>query len=159
MGDTLGRGVAPEVNTLISWTTPGDDAGNGTSPSPPKLLFNWGQLQLGAGGGKFFCHLESLTVRYTMFRRDGTPLRAELDVKLTEVHDPTKGQNPTSGGLSAQRVHRLARGDTLQSVAFAEYGDASLWRGLATINGIDDPMRVAPGRELRLPSTTELRGL
>jgi len=96
-------------------------------------------------------------VRYVLFRRDGTPLRAEVDLKLSAAPQEPKAQNPTSGARSAQRVRRLARGDSLQSIAFQEYGDASLWRGIATVNGIDDPLRLVPGRELRLPSTTELR--
>jgi hypothetical protein len=148
--------VAPEVHKLLGWTNPEKGAGDTTSPSPPKLMFNWGQLQLG-DSDKFVGHLESVTVRYTLFRGDGTPLRAEVDLKLTQAPAEAKAQNPTSGGLSAQRVHRVARGDTLQSIAWAEYGDASLWRGVAAVNGIDDPMRLRPGRELRLPSGAELR--
>uniref|UniRef100_UPI00114CD597 LysM peptidoglycan-binding domain-containing protein n=1 Tax=Streptomyces lushanensis TaxID=1434255 RepID=UPI00114CD597 len=66
------------------------------------------------------------------------------------------GQNPTSGALAARRVHRLRSGDTLQALAWAEYGDAAAWRVIADINGIDDPLRLAEGRELLLPSADEL---
>ena len=37
-------------------------------------------------------------------------------------------------------------GDTLASVAYAEYGDPTLWRPLAAFNGIDDPLRVPTGQ-------------
>ena len=35
----------------------------------------------------------------------------------------------------------------------------ALWRGLASFNDIDDPMRVAPGAELLIPTATEARRL
>jgi len=156
--EQINGSVAPEVQKLLSWTNPASGAGDTTSPSPPKLMFNWGQLQIG-DSDKFIGHLESVTVRYVLFRRDGTPLRAEVDLKLAAAPQEPRAQNPTSGGRTAQRVHRLARGDTLQSVAFQEYGDASLWRGIAAVNGIDDPLRLVPGRELRLPSISELQAV
>ena len=69
----------------------------------------------------------------------------------------TKGQNPTSGALTAQRVHRVVAGDSLQSLAWREYGDAAAWRSIAEANGIDDPSRLPTGVELVLPATEEVR--
>ena len=46
------------------------------------------------------------------------------------------------------RVHVLTEGETLHSVAWAEYRQARYWRGLAAFNGIDDPLRVEPGTML-----------
>jgi nucleoid-associated protein YgaU len=65
-------------------------------------------------------------------------------------------QNPTSGGRHVQRVHRVVSGDTLASVAYAEYGDPTQWRAVAAYNGIDDPMRVPMGTTLMLPPPEEL---
>ena len=48
----------------------------------------------------------------------------------------------------------MAGADTLQSVAFSEYGDAALWRGLADLNDIDDPFRLRPGTTLMIPPAT-----
>ena len=47
-------------------------------------------------------------------------------------------------------------GDTLASVAFAEYGDATMWRPLAAYNRIDDPLRCGSGTTLLLPSPEHL---
>ena len=55
-------------------------------------------------------------------------------------------------------MHRTIAGDTLASVAYAEYGDPTQWRALAAYNGIDDPMRVRTGTTLLLPPRTELAG-
>jgi nucleoid-associated protein YgaU len=68
----------------------------------------------------------------------------------------TPRQNPTSGVLAVSRSHVMVAGDSLPSVAYAEYGDATMWRLLADYNGIDDPMRVAEGATLLLPAADQL---
>jgi nucleoid-associated protein YgaU len=65
-------------------------------------------------------------------------------------------QNPTSGGYDVRRVHRTVAGDSLASIAFAEYGAPTSWRALAAYNGIDDPMRLPVGTTLLLPTPEEL---
>jgi nucleoid-associated protein YgaU len=90
-----------------------------------------------------------------MFRRDGTPVRATATISLEEVTAEAAAQNPTSGAREGRSSHVVAEGESLASVAYREYGLASLWRGLAVFNGIDDPMRLAPGTELLLPTQAE----
>ncbi|HEY8545539.1 MAG TPA: LysM peptidoglycan-binding domain-containing protein, partial [Acidimicrobiales bacterium] len=90
-------------------------------------------------------------VRYTMFRGQGTPVRATVTVAMKELPIAPARQNPTSGGRSGHRTHRLVAGDTLASIAYAEYGDATRWRLLAEANGIDDPLRVREGAVLHVP--------
>jgi nucleoid-associated protein YgaU len=51
----------------------------------------------------------------------------------------------------------LEGADRLEQVAQREYGDPALWRAVADANGIDDPTRVARGRALLLPPTSEAR--
>jgi nucleoid-associated protein YgaU len=42
-------------------------------------------------------------------------------------------------------------GDSLPSIAYEAYGDATRWRVIAEANGIDDPMRLRRGSELTIP--------
>jgi nucleoid-associated protein YgaU len=49
----------------------------------------------------------------------------------------------------------VLEGDTLQSVAYSELGKAAYWRSIAELNGIDDPMRVPPGRVLLIPTVAD----
>ncbi len=42
-------------------------------------------------------------------------------------------------------MHRTVAGDTLASLACAEYGDPTHWRALAAYNAVDDPMRLPTG--------------
>jgi nucleoid-associated protein YgaU len=53
----------------------------------------------------------------------------------------------------------VVAGDSLPSVAHAEYGDPRYWRAIAAANGIDDPARVQPGTHLLLPSPSEAKEL
>jgi hypothetical protein len=150
-----GGSVVPEVEQLLNWTTPASESTDTPSPSPAKLLFNWGRLKIGAAE-KFVGHLERVAVQYLLFAGDGTPIRAEVSLTLKSApQEPGRG-NPTSGGRHPYRTHQLARGETLQSVAWSAYGDASLWRALAMANQVDDPFRLPPGRELLLPAMAEL---
>jgi len=42
-------------------------------------------------------------------------------------------------------------GDSLYSLAYGAYGDATQWRVIAEANGIDDPLSVRRGCELTIP--------
>jgi nucleoid-associated protein YgaU len=64
--------------------------------------------------------------------------------------------NPTSGGQPGRRTHTVGQGETLQSIATANYGTPALWRRIAEVNGIDDPTRVRPGTTVYLPNGDEL---
>ncbi|MCP2342443.1 CIS tube protein [Actinomadura rupiterrae] len=121
-------------------------------PSPPWVIFEWGKFST----VRFVAYVQQVSASYTLFDTTGEPVRATCRLSLAEIPQLTAGQNPTSGALSAKRVHRLVAGDTLASLAWREYGDATAWRVIAEANGIDDPMRLRPGRELLLPAADEI---
>ena len=144
--------VARDVQRLIDCVTPLAKTLSEKKPSPPWVVFGWGKFI------SFVALVKQVQAKYTRFLPDGTPIRAVCTVTLEEVPtDPPPRQNPTSGGRSAHRTHRVVAGDTLPSIAQREYGDPSLWRALAETNGIDDPLRVGPGTQLMVPLEDELR--
>ena len=122
-------------------------------PSPPWVVFQWGSFST----ARFTSYVSSVEAAYSLFGTTGVPIRATCRLQLHEIPSNTKGQNPTSGALTAQRVHRVVAGDSLQSLAWREYGDSAAWRAIAEANGIDDPTRLANGVELVLPSAEEVR--
>jgi nucleoid-associated protein YgaU len=61
--------------------------------------------------------------------------------------------------VASLRTHTVVEGDSLQSIAYAEYGNPGLWRAVAEVNGIDDPMRPPTGASLLLPSPEEAGAL
>ncbi|MFS8200421.1 peptidase M23 [Streptomyces sp. CWNU-52B] len=122
-------------------------------PSPPWVVLQWGSFST----ARFTAYVSSVSVTYSLFGTTGVPIRATCQVSLHEIPNKTLGQNPTSGALTAQRVHRVVAGDSLQSLAWHEYGNASAWRAIAETNGIDDPSRLPTGVELVLPAPSEVR--
>jgi nucleoid-associated protein YgaU len=146
---SAGADVVKDVDALFSTLVP-TPASMGKTPSPPFVKFFWGPLT------GFLGYVKSVAAKYTLFGKDGRPLRAVCTVALEELPSDLGKQNPTSGGLQPRRVFTVREGDTLPVIAYREYGQASLWRPLAEVNGIDDPMRVRPGRTLYLPTAREL---
>lgn len=148
--------VLPEVERLMRWTSPRVDPST-HAPSPAELQFTWGALTIN-GAHTFTGHLQQVEVTYELFARDGRPIRAQVNLTLESTSRPPARTNPSSGGERSRRSHLLRRGEALHSVAYEAYGDASRWRDIARANGIDNPLRVPPGRELLLPDPTELTG-
>lgn len=145
--------VAARIQALLDAVTPLQRTISDDQPSPPWVLFGWGRFL------SFVAVLKQVSAQYTMFRSDGTPLRATATLTLEEVPTtPPPRQNPTSGALAASRVHTVVAGDSLHSIAYEEYGDPARWRQLAEANGIDDPMRLPPGTTVLVPALTELEG-
>ena len=141
-----------DVKTLLGWLKPTEESINKKKPQPQILKLQWGSNH---SLSEFKGFLKSVSVKYTMFKPDGKPVRATANIALEEVPEEPKPTNPTSGSLAGRRTYVVGAGDSLHSVAYAEYGDPGLWRALAVFNGIDDPLRIAPGARLLLPSADE----
>ncbi len=120
---------------------------------PPMVLFQWG------GQWSFKAVVTSLNVRYTLFREDGSPVRATATVSFQECEDATvqRGTNPTSRSEPGYKRRELRARDTLQTVAFEEYGDAGLWRAIANANDIDDPTNLKAGQVIAIPPPHRVR--
>jgi nucleoid-associated protein YgaU len=96
--------------------------------------------------------IERLSQRFTMFREDGVPVRATLNVTFREYKtiEEQLSERPTeSSDWTKRRV--VTEGDRLDLIAAIEYGDATVWRVIAEANDIDNPRLLQPGQEIRLP--------
>lgn len=151
--ETGSHDVNDDVKTLLSWLKPTPDSFTAKKPKPPTVVFHWGNKQ------SFGAHLVSVSAKYEMFDGTGVPIRARVSIELQEVQAETPKTNPSSGGLAGNRTHTITAGDSLHSIAQSSYGSPSLWRGLAAFNEIDDPLRMAAGRELLVPPLEAVVGL
>ena len=106
---------------------------------PPLVVLHWGAITA------FPAFVTQVSAKYTLFSPGGTPIRAVCTVALEEMPADPPGQNPTSGSRDVRSVHTMVAGDSLASVAYAEYGDPTMWRAIAEYNGIDDPLRTGAG--------------
>jgi hypothetical protein len=142
----VGQDVHKMVNELFKLTMPVDPQNHESMPD--KVMFLWGSV-------RFTGYITNVDATYKIFSRSGTPLRADVTVKMVEHVEGDQPQNPTSGGPAGRRDRMLIEGDNLQTLSYREYGDPNLWRAIAEINDIDDPLAVAPGTRLLLPSKTD----
>ncbi|MDQ0404669.1 MULTISPECIES: LysM peptidoglycan-binding domain-containing protein [Streptomyces] len=147
-----GNTVMKKVESLLLCCEVTAKSLSAKQPSPPWVVFEWGSFST----ARFTAYVSSIETQYTLFGTTGIPIRATCQVALVEIPGPTLGQNPTSGALTAQRVHRVVAGDSLQSLAWSEYGSANAWRVIAEANGIDDPSHLPTGTELMLPAAEEV---
>ena len=154
--DTPDADVTASVKTLFEWTKPTPNSITRHLPRPPMLGFEWGSSRVFEG---YRCFLKTVQARYTLFKPDGTPVRATCQITLEEIPEEPQGQNPTSGSRESRRSIVLDGADSLAGVAYREYGNAALWRGIAAFNEIDDPLRVAPGTRILVPSLGEAKRL
>jgi nucleoid-associated protein YgaU len=144
--------VTPKITTLLGWTRPTRSSLDKGRPCPPLVSFRWGgNPQLDDFSG----YLKSVVVNYTIFRKDGTPVQAKVDVTIEGQPETIGGQNPTSHSINSHRVHTMIEGDTLHSVAFRELGKPAYWRAIAELNGIDDPQRVPAGTVILIPTLAD----
>ena len=133
-------------------------SGKKNTARPPKVRFVWGKV-LG-----FNAAPKSLKLQFTLFRPNGAPTRAQAKITLVQVdpalqmgggHGSDQRQNPTTTGIAGLTAHVVRDGDSLQSIAFAHYGDATSWRTIAEANGIDDPLRLRRGTVLSIPGASD----
>jgi hypothetical protein len=119
--------------------------------APPRVMFCWGKLT-------FRGVINSLGQKYTMFLADGTPVRAEVSLKMTQVDDSAaSAEDPsvTNTTSTATRSYTVSQGDRLDLIASNELGDSGRWSEIADLNGIDNPFDLTNwvGLEIALPGS------
>ena len=145
---TLGRqkSVSDRVKVFIDLTF----RMNGSIHEPNFLVVEWGGKD--DGGLIFSCRLASVDVAYTSFNRDGSPLRAELDVRLISDQDVKKRmaqENKSSPDLTHSRI--VKSGDTLPLLTKEVYGSSQYYLRVAQANNLDDFRNLTPGQEIFFP--------
>lgn len=134
-------------------------AGHGkNSARPPMITFTWGSVVT------FKAYCDSLSIQFTLFDIDGTPLRASAKISLIQADKAldgssgkgsAKGQNPTTRARAGLGSHTVRDGDSLASIAWEHYRDPTRWRAIAHENGIDDPLHLRRGSVLAIPKVEE----
>ncbi len=116
-----------------------------TTHAPPVALFTWGSLT-------FKCVLASASQRFVLFRSDGVPSRARLQVSFQEYMTADEEARAVKRETADYtKVHTVRDGETLSSIAAATYGDAATWRPIAIRNRLADPSALVGGQSLVIP--------
>jgi hypothetical protein len=115
--------------------------------APPPVAIYWGKEAVMNSAVAV-----SLSLKYTLFDSKGRPVRATAALTLREHKSAsqqiaeTRAQSPDKSNVATVRA-----GDTLPAIAFREYGDAALWRPIATENRLADPLQLIAGQGLVIP--------
>ena len=123
-----------------------NDAAQGNKGVPPTCEFRWGMTW------SFQAVITNISQTFTLFLGDGTPVRSKMNVDFLQAKEPKMypGQNPTTLSKPGYKSRRVKQGETLDLIAFQEYGNPAKWRLLADINNLDDPIRLEPGQILAI---------
>jgi hypothetical protein len=130
--------------------TPKQDPPGSNTFIPPAIRFVWGSFQ-------FDGLMDSLEESLEFFSNDGRPLRASMNLSLSQqkiqefVIRPTAGQAGSGGGglaLPSPGTSPLtpALANTNLPNLAASLGKGGDWQGIAAANGIENPRILTPGQ-------------
>ena len=122
---------------------------NGNIHSPNYLKLVWGTLL-------FSCRMKSLSFNYTLFKPDGTPLRARANAVFVEYTNSValaKEANKSSPDLS--HWVKVVAGDTLPLLCYQIYGSSDYYIEVARANNLTYFSPLTVGRRLIFPPLRE----
>lgn len=119
---------------------------NGDIHKPNYIQLTWGDAL------NFTCQLTSLSINYTMFKSDGSPLRAKASVSFKQYQSPTQ-VTTNAGNNSPDMTHEIVikAGDTLPALSYNVYGDSSQYLKVAAFNKLDNFRYLMPGTKVYFP--------
>ena len=97
--------------------------------------------------------LEGFKQQFTLFKSDGTPVRAKVSVtflQFTLTVQELKKNEPSSADKT--KTYLTKQGDTLSAIAGLFYKDPAQWRHIAVANDVDNPRELPVGVALTIPS-------
>lgn len=113
--------------------------------APPVVLFTWGTLS-------FTCVLARTSQKFIMFRPDGVPVRARVQVTFNEFRNgDLEAKEVKRETADYSRLYVAGQGESVSAVAARVYGDPALWRPIALHNGLDEVRTLAAGQRLLVP--------
>lgn len=118
---------------------------NGQVHSPNYIKLVW-------AGPPFKCRLTSLEIDYTLFKPNGMPLRAKLNVAFEEFLSPVEiAQLAKKNSPDMTHVRTVQAGDTLPLMCFRIYGDSNYYIQIARFNGLSGFRHLKVGSQLQFP--------
>ncbi len=118
---------------------------NGDIHSTNYLLINWGSLV-------FKCRLQQYSVDYTLFKEDGTPLRAKVSAEFKEFTDAdTMSKEKQNQSPDLSHVHTFLAGDSLTQLCYKIYDDPLMYMEVARHNNLVNFRNIQPGTQIYFP--------
>ena len=148
------------------WELSENQSGNHGYGKPPLVRFVWGKTW------NIPAVVAAVAERLERFSAGGAPSRSFLRMRLFRTGEMSQdtSDEPTERELPPLAFEQLASesgfefrfhpmiggglgiGERLDELANRYYGDSSLWRLIASANGLVDPLRIELSSTLRIPS-------
>ncbi|HRI27064.1 MAG TPA: hypothetical protein PK239_06345 [Chitinophagales bacterium] len=112
---------------------------------PNYLVVTWGTYV-------FRGVMEEMKITYTLFKPDGTPLRAKINTKFLNAISHAERINlegKNSSDLTHERM--VMEGDSLPLMTHKIYNDAALYTKVARFNNLVNFRNLKPGTRLKFP--------
>lgn len=122
--------------------------------APPGVRFHWGSFL-------FDGMVEGMEETLEFFSQDGKPLRSSITMTLSQqkiLAAEFKGEGKVPNQPGQAPLKSAKQGDSLQSMAGKNGKDD--WQGIASANGIEDPLRMPAGQlvDLNLSASASIGG-
>ncbi|MEZ4589751.1 MAG: hypothetical protein R3D55_01210 [Chloroflexota bacterium] len=141
------RDVSKITRQLWQLMTPtGEKKTKEKKPDAPYVIFKWGVF-------KFLAVITNMSQKFILFDHDGVPLRAKVDITLTQ-HESTRPDydEQFEAGQTANVNIPALPDERLDNVAAQETGNPADWRTIAQANNITNPLARPPRRPLTRPT-------
>ena len=113
--------------------------------SPHYVKIIWGALL-------FSGRLTNLNITYTLFKPDGTPLRAKAEAHFkSSISDKQREAAEDKSSPDLTHLREVQAGDTLPLMAWRIYGDSAYYLEVARYNQLDHFRALQPGQRLWFP--------
>jgi hypothetical protein len=101
----------------------------------------------------FYGRLDAMTTNYTLFAPDGTPLRADVDLKFSGASSAKEAElvADRSSPQDLAQQKEVTEGQDLRTMCQEVYGDESYYLEVARFNGLGNVRSIKPGTVLMFP--------
>lgn len=118
---------------------------DGSIHMPPYVKITWGNLSF-----KGVC--SAYNVKYTLFKPDGTCLRAEVSLEFKASVDPqTKVKRAGNNSPDLTHARTVKAGDTLPLMTYRIYGTSAYYMEVARVNKLSHINAIKPGDQIYFP--------
>jgi hypothetical protein len=129
---------------VIFFMTPQASDSDPKKLAPPGVSFRWGSF-------KFDGIVEGLEETLEFFSAEGLPLRSNVTLTLSQqkiLVSDFSGDGKVPNAPGQKPLHAARQNQSVQGMAAAAGKNG--WQGIASANGIEDPMRLSPGQLIDL---------
>jgi hypothetical protein len=118
---------------------------DGKTHQPKYLILRWGGLL-------FKCVLETLSIEYTLFKPDGTPIRAIAKANFKgSIPDLLRLAKDKLSSPDLTHTREVKASDTLLNLCNDIYSDPALYIKIAEINHLTNFRKLRTGRKVYFP--------